>query len=76
MCPLKGGFSTGWHLLRLSHWQRVLIQLLLMRLLISDILTHSCLIQAHGTYTVPTCPKVIPGQVFAFAEVSTVDQNG
>lgn len=64
--PLKGSFNTGWWLLRLFHWQRVLIELLLMRLLVSNVLANRCLIEANGADTTTASPKVIPGKIFTF----------
>ena len=43
---------------------------------LSDILAHCGLIQAHRTYTVAARPKVVPGQIFAFAKIPAVDQDG
>ena len=62
--------------IKLLHWQRVLVELLLMGFLIANVLKNGRLIETNGAHTVSTRPKVIPGNIFAFAKVTAVDQNG
>ena len=73
--PSKGACIPGGFKWLLLHRQLILIQVLLMRLLLSDILAHRCFIQARSTHTVAACPKVVPGKIFSFAKVATVYED-
>ena len=52
----------------------MLVKLLLIRLLFANILADSRLIKTYGTHTVTACPKVIATQIFASAQIPTMDQ--
>ena len=76
MPPRRGLYHRAAFDVKLFHGQNVLFQLLLVGLLISDILADYLFIKPYATYAVSACPKVIAREIFAFAKISTVDQNG